>query len=577
MSNAKKCAMCQEKVGKYSCLVCDGPMYCSEDCQRMHWGAHEPKCNVLYAVDAKMHPLMPYDVTDANGRPLSVKAMYSFIDGSHRQHSEIIRSKTFELDAAEIEARRWSLFGRGPSKEYAPRGTPALQSPGMLGGFGVGRSKNIGPNEGVGAGRRPTQAELDGGNGNVKVTIEFWRDYASKNKGREHDGKWEAVAVLSDDNVIYQANSDERVRALANLRVDRERDGLVVWFDIDALDQKKIDLPVKGGYIQMTIKTSWNNREMSTNMVYGRGMRYLHTFGVGFGARRMLQAKGLDSKKDRVLYAHDKRVGSDVRVSLVVRTDRRGRIMRLVDMEVFIPDLKGVSTEDTPLDSDSQMAIQDAITCALDDQDAMEGLVSALKEEKAMLAAVRGELARLDVPLTDEEHTLLGTHSERDILAVDSWLDTLEPHAVRLQREGPDFVGAKFGEDYTSLYQAINQAVSYLTIDASRWNKFRERFRKGKKKLVSKATQRQYEAKIRNEGPRWALDKLDDADWQQNPKKLRNLKKALERVRRTTKFKDSDKKRLARAYELTKKYLATQDSAGIEGADAGDMGMDSPY
>lgn len=696
----KTCAMC-EKIGAYACPICEGPMYCGEEHQKMHWVRHEAKCNVVHTKDINASVLTPFDLIDDQGLPVSVKTMCCATDSKGTQHVTVIESRvgpsaisdgvfandkladsrlkkelaevqrklgvsvsregrdivvyarsgvgigtgainmvvvlpaewpfknrpdisaygaygrykltpipgqTFstgthlsdiieealyaikkaekdgpfargevdhftpipkpwyqvtlarrartrdEAEAAigqfiqesseHVGARRWSLFGMTPKKERAPKGTPSLQSPGLL--------RGIGPDEGVGAGRAPTDAEKDGGNGNVKITLEYWRTYMDKTKDRSPDGKWQAVATVDDSNIIYQANSDERVRAIANLRVDRARDGLVVWFDQAALDQKRIDLPVSGGYLQLTVKTSWNNREMATNMVYGTSMRVVRTLGTGWAARRMLQAKGLESRSDRVLYMHDKRIGSDVRVSMVVRTARGSRVMRLVDMEVFIPDLKGFSTEDSPLDADAD--IQIPLVCNIDNQAHVDGLICALKEELALMDTIKEELVRSPIQLSPQDRSLMRT-AERNASRIGNWLDVLEPHSARLQTEGPSFVGASYGDNHSDVYQAVNQATSYMLVEAGFFSNIRKRFRKG----ADKVTQRQYESKIKSEGLQWALDKLGDADWQQNPGKLANLKKALERTSRTGKLNSTEKKRLEEAMRLVNQYLSVQE------------------
>ena len=40
----KKCRKCQINIAKYQCGRCKSKMYCSKECQQIHWKIHKQKC-----------------------------------------------------------------------------------------------------------------------------------------------------------------------------------------------------------------------------------------------------------------------------------------------------------------------------------------------------------------------------------------------------------------------------------------------------------------------------------------------------------------------------------------------------
>lgn len=544
------CRVC-DKIGTYACPICDGPMYCGEKHQEIDWSRHHAKCNVVHTNDPATSVFMPFDLIDAQGLPVTLRMMECATDNQGTQYCAVHESKIGDANTMSIEARR---FGG----EKVPRNTPVLARPGLTSG--------IGPQEGVGAGRAPTAEERDNGNGIVTLTIEFWRSYTDKTKDRPADGKWIVSTSVTDEHLIYHSNPNERIRRIADLRADREREGLVVWFSEDALDQlRQFELPTSGGYIQFSVAQSWNNRERSTNAVYGN-LRYLRQsfmksikrwFGSGFTARGQLQAKGLQPQNDYILYMHDKRMGSGVRIQLTVRTGNT-KGMRIVDIEVFLPDAQGLTTEDSALDSNSAM-ITLPLACDIRKQEHVDGLVCALKQDLAFLEDTSAELVR--TPMPDAETNEMLRIVSKSARNVSGWLNVIEPHAARLQRDGNAFVGASYDDDYTQLHEAVNAASAYLV------NEKRSGFRGLLGKAKDKIAQRQYESKIKSEGPEWALDKLGDADWQQDPGRLQNLKKALLRQARIGKGRD--RARLDEALRLVDRYLGVQDTGAASSSTNG--------
>jgi hypothetical protein len=546
LSIDEACVMC-DKAGAFACPICKGPMYCGKRHQNIHWTQHEAECNVVHTGTTDVAVLMPYDLIDDEGMPISTRTMLCCTDPEGAQSVDIIESEIGDESAEAIGARRSRFKER-------PKGVPKLLRPGL--------TRGIGPNEGVGSGRRPTPEELDNGNGVVTLQIEYWESYSDKQRGLS--GKsWEITAPLNNSNVIFQGNPDQRVLPLTRLRAIREREGLVIWFDQGALDKlSRFALPTTGGYMQLNVKTSWDNRERSTDAVYGN-LSYLRRrmsrffkrfssrsrlFGSGLTAKQQLRAKGLRPESDYILYMHDKRVGSGIRAQFTVRADDSAG-MRIVDIELYLPDAVGMTTADSSYDTDAQFPVQVPVKVDIADQEQVDGLVCALKEQLATLETTAQELSRFDD--LDLEGQQCATQCQQDATRVAKWLDTIEPHSIKLQMEGPSFVGAGINADFSDLHLAINQSHAFLV---GAMPKFLKR-------AANKARQRQYQGKIKKEGVQWALNKLDDPDWNKNKSRLVMLRKALQTVKNKPprKFRGDDFKALDEALALVKQYEGTLD------------------
>lgn len=523
------CAMC-DKPAIQDCMLCHEFKYCGDECQQTHWVQHERDCNTMHttAQPGNVAVLLPFDLADDNGNPVSVNHSITYTDATRGQAiTEYFSTPIGDLYAEDIGRRGgWiSMLRQKRQERRALQGVPSLSRTPL--------SKQ-GPNEGVGIGRRPNENEL---NGTAQLLVEYWPSYSDK--AERNPRRW-TLSVAVKGHCIYRDAPEEQIQKIMEIRdVTDTRPGLVIWFNVDAFEQAaEMVLPTTGGYLEFTFNTPGDTDVVKTQAVYPN-LRYLRSgftkalkrsgFGSGLTAREQLTRKGLKPDADYILSFHDKRSGKGVRAQLTVRVEDTVD-MKVIDIEMYVPD--GAATQqdsmygERDVNAEFPAAIQHEITCDIANQEEVDGLVIALRAEVAAIA---------EMMETESGDTKLAVSLEKDMDRVQRWLEVLAPHSMRLQAGYP---AMRFGEDMGHLLSAINESTQYLLVDG--------KFARGFKRKVRQARRMQYVKKMRSDGIGWAERKA--ARWKDMPSRLSNLREAVATYQ--SKYLDKTGDDYARAQKL---------------------------